>query len=377
VRRVLIAALVAALGLPAVVPGAAPDAHAGPRTARHPIQKQLYAYGDAAKDDRWTGSDATYSVSLPDGRTIWMWGDTFLGRVNADHSRDNQYFIHNTWTIQERSGKFGKTLFLKDGLFGGSRAWENHNPDANVWYWPGDATVVGNTLEHILFKITGAGPAFGIVGVDIATYALPSLKLQSIEALAGGFTPPVAQVGGGGQTAYGVAIMEDADYTYVYGCEEWLIDKHLHVARVKRGASLKTPWEYWDGTTWSINPVTSKRILSRISNEMSVVRTSKGFRVVTQDVGILPEIYAYTAPRPEGPWGGRTLIYETPENQETLMTYNAKEHPQLARPDRIVISYNVNVKNGNDLYTDVDNYRPRFVEVFMPSRLPAKPLPRR
>ena len=372
-RRWLLVALALMLGAPTVLPASAPRAEAAAlRVSRHPIQKQLFAYGDAAKGDRWTGSDATYSVVLPDGRTLWLWGDTFLGLVNKDHSRDQQFFIHNAWTIQERNGTFGKTLYRNDGLFGSSRAWENHDPDANVWYWPGDATVVGKTLEHILFKISGVGPAFGIIGVDIATYSLPSLTLQKIEPLVGGFTPPVAQLGGGGQTAYGVAITEDKDYTYVYGCEEFAINKHLHVARVKRGASLKTAWEYWDGTGWSVNPVTSKRILSRISNEMSVVRTSKGFRVVTQDVGILPEIYAYTAPRAEGPWGGKTLLYTTPENNETLITYNAKEHPQLAKPDRIVVSYNVNARNANDLYTDVDNYRPRFIEVRIPSGLPVK-----
>lgn len=348
---------------------ATPAAEAAPRASRHPIQAKLFAYGDAARGDRWTGSDATYSVVLPDGRTLWLWGDTFLGRVHRDRSRDPQGFVHNAWTIQERNGKFGKTLYRTDGLFGAARAWENHDPDANVWYWPGDATVVGNTLEHLLFKISGVGPAFGIVGVDIATYSLPGLTLKSIEPMPGGF----AAVAGGGPTAFGVSVMEDAEYTYVYGCEEWLLDKHLHVARVPRGKSLRTSaWEYWDGAAWTVNPVASKRVLSRVANEMSVVRTAKGYRVVAQDVGILPQVFAYSATRPQGPWGGRTLLYETPEDQGKYLTYNAKEHPQLATRDTIVLSYNVNVRDGNDLYTNVDNYRPRFVSVRVPSSLPAR-----
>lgn len=342
---------------------AAPPVTAAPRATMHPIQRALWRYGDASPGDRWTGSDATYSVPLPDGRTLWLWGDTFLGRVNADRSRDPQAFIHNAWTVQERDGRFGTTLYRTDGLFGSARAWENPDPDANVWYWPGDATVVGNTVEHLLFRISGAGPAFGIVGVDLATYSLPDLTLLRVDPMPAAFVP----VAGGGPTAFGVALMEDKDYTYVYGCEEWLLDKHLHVARVKRGASLRTAWEYWDGAAWTTVPVASKRILSRVANEMSVVRTpTGGYRVVTQDVGILPEVYAYSATKPQGPWGGRTLLYRTPEDQAKLLTYNAKEHPQLSRPGRVVLSYNVNARSDNDLYADVANYRPRFVEVRLP-----------
>ena len=35
----------------------------------------------------WTGGDGTYSVGLPDGRTAWSFGDTFLGTIAPDGSR--------------------------------------------------------------------------------------------------------------------------------------------------------------------------------------------------------------------------------------------------------------------------------------------------
>ena len=362
-------AVLAAVLLPVLLPGGRSPAEAGPRAARHAIQKALYAYGDAGKGDRWTGGDGTYSVPLPDGRTLWMFGDTFLGTVNRDRSRANQGFVHNSWVVQERNGKFGKTLVRTGGLFG-YRAWENPSDDAS-WYWPGDATVVGKTLQHLLFRISGAGPAFGIIGVDLATYSWPGLELMSITQVPGGFLPST-QVGGGGAIAYGVSIMETADYTYIYGCEDWALRKYLHVARVKKGAALGTPWEYWDGKAWSTNPLASARIVDNVANEMSVVRTARGYRVIAQENGIGRDVYMYTATRPEGPWGGKTKIYTTPEDPAKFFTYNAKEHAQLGRPDRIVFSYNVNVQQGNDLYTNVDNYRPRFVEVYLRSDLPVR-----
>jgi len=50
-----------------------------------------------------TGADGTYSVLLPDGTTAWIFGDTFLGTVNDDFSRQQRHpvFIRNTIAIQD------------------------------------------------------------------------------------------------------------------------------------------------------------------------------------------------------------------------------------------------------------------------------------
>lgn len=46
------------------------------------------AYGnDNSRVDDWTGADGTYSLRLPSGRELWIFSDTFLGRVNPDGSR--------------------------------------------------------------------------------------------------------------------------------------------------------------------------------------------------------------------------------------------------------------------------------------------------
>src|SRR5512133_2596624 len=58
----------------------------------------------------FTGGDGTYSVLLPDGRTLWIFGDTFFGKVNPDRSRTktNPLFIRNSAVIQ--SGDSVRTL---------------------------------------------------------------------------------------------------------------------------------------------------------------------------------------------------------------------------------------------------------------------------
>ncbi|HRG28369.1 MAG TPA: DUF5005 domain-containing protein, partial [Chitinophagales bacterium] len=48
----------------------------------------------------WTGGDATYSIALPDGRTVWMFGDSFLDTVYADYSRPSSGLIRNCFMVQ-------------------------------------------------------------------------------------------------------------------------------------------------------------------------------------------------------------------------------------------------------------------------------------
>jgi hypothetical protein len=76
------------------------------------------AYGDSNRRlDDWTGADNTASVALPDGRTAWIFADTFLDRVNPDHSRTNEDFIQNSIVLQ-RGDRLVDTLHGR-----GARPW--------------------------------------------------------------------------------------------------------------------------------------------------------------------------------------------------------------------------------------------------------------
>ena len=93
-------------------------------------------------ENGWTGADATYSVPLPDGRVLWMFGDTFIGTVNEDRTRNQTKMINNTFVLT------GENEFIT--LFGGTRA----NPKALIvpnetddWYWPFDATIYNGELH--------------------------------------------------------------------------------------------------------------------------------------------------------------------------------------------------------------------------------------
>ena len=65
----------------------------------------------------------------------------------------------------------------------------------------------------------------------------------------------------------------------------------------------------------------------------------------------------------EGPFTGKTELYRTPETSGNVFTYNAKAHPELGNGHTLMVTYNVNSFDTNDLYAEVDNYRPRYVDV--------------
>jgi len=335
--------IVLCLALALVLPGAAQAS--APATAAE-LTQLFRTYGDTG--GAWNGGDSTYSVPLPDGRIAWLFSDTFIGPINEDGSRPtNDPLINNSIVVQD--GDAMTTLYT-DGF--PPRAYVQ--PSNGVgYYWFGDGSVEGDKLRVFVLRFTSLGVTFQQLGVDIATFSLPSMALDSVTPCLLCFSPAPLPV------SYGSAITEDADYTYVYGSEDLHADKFLHVARAPRGGLLGA-WQFWDGSAWTDNPLTSARLVSGIANEVSVTHDGSTYRLIAQ-VG--KNIVSMSAPSPVGPWGERTAVFTTPEYAGARITYNAHEHPEFDRAGTILITYNVNSTNINELYQNAENYRPRFIEV--------------
>jgi len=317
------------------------------------FDRLLEAYGDSSTG--WTGSDGAYSVPLPDGRVIWLFGDTFLGTVNPDHSRPpGSPMVHNTAIVQDGT----QLTTLYSGTHAQPGPWVSP-PDGIGWYWPSDGTVEGNNLRVFLSQFIRTGPGgwdFLQVATHVATLSLPDLQFTSITPMAAGYV----KTWRGTYVSFGVAIMEDDLYTYLYGVEDVPYNKYCHVARAQAGNVLG-PWEFFNGTGWTDDSQHSVRILDGIADSYSVTKTSKGYILIAQDHGIGKDIRIYQAAHPTGPWGSGSVLYSTPESGGDLYTYAAMAHPEFSGPDDLLISYDVNSFVFKDVFTNVNNYRPRFI----------------
>jgi hypothetical protein len=341
---------------------AAPEPPKPPRLAATDLTSMFSRYGDTS--GQWTGGDNTASVPLPDGRVAWLFSDTFLGKVNADHTRPRDSpFINNTIVVQEGAQP---VRTLHGGAAGKPTALVAP-PAAGEYYWAQDGTVEGDHLQAFYnrYRRTGTGLwDFTLTGSALVTFDLPGLAVKQVTDL------PL-----GDRIAWGSAVLEDGGHTYVYGAERTSdAMRFAHVARVPAG-KLGGAWEFWTGSGWSTAVERSARLLSGVGTGYSVQHVGDEYVLVTTEGNLLfnPAIVAYTAKAPTGPWEGPRQLHTPPEATPgtSRVSYDARLHPELARSGKLLVSYNVNSLDADTGYTDARVYRPRFVEVDWPPAEPA------
>ena len=319
------------------------------------FQALFESYGnDNALLDDWTGADGALSVVLPDGRVVWDFSDTFLGKVNSDGSRPaGQPFINNSMIVEDGGA-------LVQTLHGGTPESPTSliiPADQHSWYWVGDMTVEGDRLRVFVMEFTRTGGGifdFKWMGNAIASFLLPDLTLES-----------VAPTHGEGSVMYGAALLEEGGYTYIYGTEDVSgTEKYLHVARAT-AEDILGAWEFYTGTGWSSDPAASARLLKGVGNGFSVTKVGKRFVLFTMDtlVAFSDELVLYSSTSPSGPFANRTHVYSTPESQHGLFTYDAHVHPEFTDASGLLVSYDVNTFDPGELLSNVDSYRPRFIRV--------------
>jgi hypothetical protein len=309
----------------------------------------------------FTGGDGTYSVLLPDGRTVWIFGDTFLGTVNPDRSRPrlSPMFIRNSAVVQE--GDSLRTLY--HGTPENYASWiipapkmgiHGLLPEDSLWFWPGDGFIEGGKLRVFLSEFIQADTGmwgFEWRGTWLASFSLPGIEQESLIQIPHGLKNGVH---------YGHCICTDDQYIYVYGAK---LGK-VHAARYKK-ERMAEGWEFYTGKTWSTSPELSMPLSNFIGSEQfSIFKYQNKFLMVNQLSGMFGNtIYGFVADTPVGPWSKGNLLYTTPEMGKNLFTYNAVAHPQFTSNGEILISYNVNSFILGDHFINADIYRPRFIRV--------------
>ncbi|MEU8814796.1 fibronectin type III domain-containing protein [Actinoplanes sp. NPDC048796] len=351
----------------------APPAQPGKAIPSRDLNELFNRYGDAG--GHWTGGDETMSLKLPDGRVAWFFGDTFLGQVEADHSRSRDTrMIHNSVVVQD-----GMTLTAT--LHGGTAASPSSlvatGPDdtpGDFGWWPSEGLVAGDEVQvfytHVVDDGQGGPLPFKTDEIAVARFSASTLALLGLSRLPGlGVDRPIS---------WGSALVDGEDgYTYVYGRE--IVDKHrrLYVARVPQGQLTdRAQWRFWTGAAtpaeqWSASQADASSVMTGVGASFSVkyIPAYQSFVLVTFDEseGLDNRIFAYHAGVPTGPFRHGSLIHRATEATASRYTYNARLHlEQDAGGATAVISYNVNSFDPDEVYRDARVYRPRFVNATIP-----------
>ncbi|MGW6544311.1 DUF4185 domain-containing protein [Streptomyces massasporeus] len=347
------------------------------------LDAEFARYGDdASRTDDWTGGDGTHSVRLPDGRVLWLFSDTYLGRVygppnphgEAHAWRDAGTPLVRNSAVLMRDGRLDTTLPAP--LFA--------DPAPNQWRWPVAARVEPRSpgsseqVVRVLLWVRTAGQAPWIYGVptatEVATLSLPELHLESIvEVLGQQLVPDPSR-----RVLFGTTLVEEDGWTYVFGGDDGRAASrpvsHAYAARVPEGA-LGDPsaWQYWSGSAWvpgaRPRPVLGDGRRTGVGSAFSVVREGNTYVLFTMAAGPkgLSTVASYWSCSPAGPWHGPAKEFSPPLPEGQVAAYNPQAHPVLSGDGRLVLSYDVNVLEttgaADRLSRNVSLYRPRFVSL--------------
>ena len=308
-----------------------------------------------------TAGDGMYSIALPDGRSIFLMGDSYVGHVTNGVRSTGDHMYRNTYNIYDN----GKTtaLYAVNGGTSSAAVPPGITNEGQKWYWPGHGYVVDNTLyiyQTLMYQ--GAEGAWGFMyeTTRILEYSLPDIKLIKDTGI-----PCHAPE----NVHYGMAAINDGDYQYIYAQvdieNDWDPVTEVYVARTTV-EDMYSKWEFYNGSGWSENSSDAAPLAGlssvAVSSQFNVIKLRGKYVLFTSAKNWNSrKVYTFVSDTPYGPWKNKKLIYELPElAQNNWYSYNAMVHPQFERNGMILGSYCVNTDTFSEQFSNVASYRPIF-----------------
>ncbi|MBL1218051.1 MAG: DUF5005 domain-containing protein [Planctomycetes bacterium] len=341
----------------------------------------------------WTGADGIYAIPLsgydvPGGdgaanaKTLIVFSDTFVGEVNEKGERlGGTTLVNNTAALLTGAQPTEDRIrfFVRNDANGKPRALAipdtpNSNPDD--WYWFQDGVSINGTVHVFALRMkTGNGGEFNFAVAGVARLHAPANSSDPLRDMTQEDAPLFFHPEDGrGELIFGTSFMVNTEeagspnpdgYVYIYGTQNDAYSKKLLAARVTPDQFTDyTAWRYWDGSAWVEQLENAAPLTGRVSSELSVSPLPSGrFICVFQADALGKEVGVRFGDSPIGPWGPMQRVYPCPESDRDpdIFVYNAKAHPHLSRPGKLLISYNVNTFDFWDHFAFADIYRPRFI----------------
>lgn len=365
----------------------------------------------------WEGADAAYSVPLSGHRTLWLFGDTFLGEA-----RRGARIVHNTIGIQHDPDVTTAQLVTHTG-----GTPDEPTPffpaDPGTWLWPmaGARTRAGVVVFFMrvrsarpdlptmldAWRAEGSLNFFEVFDWTAALIENPddpvdTWRVQMLD------TPPSVN-----KIMPGAGALGDGGHLYAYGWRDGhelrpgMLRKkprYRGFRRPRRAFLLRWPVEqiasglhdpqWWCGDGWDADPGRAVAVIDSPSTEFTVHRDAHGF-VLTEAAGWLTGVDGIPALRrlrvlkrlprisrlltwaglirasvmvrrgaaPQGPWSDPVRVH-TPKVRRDVLVYAGKAHPQLSS-DELVCTYAQIALKADRTLDDESVYYPRFVRVRM------------
>jgi hypothetical protein len=313
----------------------------------------------------WTGGDGAYSIPLSETKTLWLFGDSWIGNIK-NGKRQNAVMINNAAAWQSLDKPNAPMQFF----------WRTHkgkpaslipSPVKDRYYWPMDGALVRGKLYIFVRQVRSlpkeTGPfAFKVEGAELLSINNPTQPPPkwNITHIA---LPPEAS-----RLELGSACLAGNEYLYAYGTAPFKTKTgtihNLCVARMTFGNIEHPPhWEYYTNTGWRESD-TPFNILPDVASELSVKQVPgiPGYVATWVDFKTR-KIMMSRAQNPEGQWCQPEPLYACCE-PATEFVYSAKHHPELTTaPGQMMLTYCRNVRTLKEHMEKPNVYAPVAVLV--------------
>jgi hypothetical protein len=307
----------------------------------------------------WIGADNDYSIQLNTRTTLWLFGDTVIGKVR-DGKRVNATMVNNTVAVQPIGGS--PQFYYRTNSAGKPASVFQPVDVTNSFFWPWDGIRTGRGLFVFLMQVRHTKDK-SVWGFDVFATALAFVPNPDAPPQDWKITLRTVPF-----KSFGWAVLRDGGHIYVYGKNR------------KRGGSFvaRAPeealddfaqWRFYENGQWSENADNASPVISEAPAEGSVRWLPDLHRfVAVYSPDIFGDIVMRTAETPAGPWIDRRVIYQCLEGKRTraYYCYAGKMHPELSHPGELIVTYAVNSNNFSDLFNDAQLYWPRFVRLKLP-----------
>ena len=327
--------------------------------------------------DGWLGADAAYSIPLPDGRDVWIFGDTLYGKKRVVRDGTPQMVRNSIGISTCKNGRWKLHYVIRKDANGQPQSFfEPQHPDS--WYWAMDGFIDGHDLWVTLLCVRNSpaksqAMAFATCGTDLARISSPGPDPQQWKI---DYFPLVPD----GTHAYpsaavtSVAKHEDLFALYEQGTRPLLVTR-LPLEGLdhpeKQLEYLASDGQWRSG----FDPSHAFQVMAKGSPELSIryhPELKQWVSIMFDPDAFSSKILLRTAPAPTGPWSKGKVIYQVPVMQmqnpgydKNTFCYAAKEHPEFEQSN-LVFTYVCNTFDVQSLATNTGIYFPRVVRMPWP-----------
>lgn len=360
-----------ALAEPSVWQRAA-DVAAVPRLPVDPPCFEASAWHEADalfhRDDHWVGADGASSVDLGHGRTLRLFGDSWID-PSGKATRHGARMVSNSVAIQTGTdpAKASIKFYWGKADDGSPAAFIPDQADQRHWF--GNGVRVGDRLLLFLNRVRSSSSGLGFESAGWTAWMVDNPDSEpSAWAMRELRTPENLL---GILVGFAAALQQDG-YVYAFGSQDPVKSHPIYAARwtaeqIRSGKLLSPEWWSGDRTGWLADSSPAPRwpLFENGQAELSIHWDQASQRFIgihSQGFGAA-DIVIRAAPLLTGPWSAPRMLYRPSEYYRPKgMIYSAKAHPELTGAD-LVLTYNTNSFDFAEQVSDHSIYFPRFVRL--------------